>query len=70
MSVPTLVRMFAQEAKNTTRLMGLRNEGELRNVLMTIVVPTTERIEVTLSAAVMAASWLSERDIFKNEHEE
>lgn len=67
MSVPTLVRMFAHAAKKTTRLMGLRKAGELRNVPMTIVVPMTERMEVALSAAVMAASWLSERDISKHE---
>lgn len=63
MSVPTLVRIFPHAAKNTTRLMGLRNAREDRNVLITTVVPMTERMEVALSAAVIAASWLSERDI-------
>lgn len=43
--------------------MGLRNEADERNVLMTIVVPMTESMEVARSAAVMAANWLSERDI-------
>lgn len=43
--------------------MGLRNDGDDRNVLMTMVVPMTERTEVARSAAVMAANWSSERDI-------
>ena len=52
MIVATLVKILPIDAKNTSRLMGLWNSFELRNVTAIKAHPARERVEQILSTVV------------------
>jgi hypothetical protein len=56
MRVATLVMIFPTDAKKTSRLIGLWNALEDRNVTTINTHPTTERLELTRSIMTIALS--------------